>query len=369
MNNATLPAKTKANPAAQFRSETTRYATSILSDWVGEDRANEAIGRISVALSAAAASAKNPNDFYACTPGSVASVIAISALTGIMVGSGPTALAYAIPRRPRKGETPQLTYQLSHRGMNALAGRADRIMIPIPISTSDEIMIDDSGDVKILSRDFDNPPTSEEDLRGIVLVVKVASTGSILMRQWVPKKLINERRAVSDSYQYAESNDWAKKSDPWHKWYIEQAMKTAMHYAISRGWCVIDDTASARAFAADSAADLSPIEMPRIQGSRTDQVSALLGAGETSSAEEQPPTEEVSEFAPRDDESTEAYMHRVKTAISVAGSVDALNDIVSATGSYAGGDFMSDEQYGKIAEAANQRVKQLEEAKAKGQLV
>jgi len=66
-------------------------------------------------------------------------------------------------------------------------------------------------------------------------------------------KLINKRRDDSDSYTCAmkPGNEWAKESDPWHKWPVEMAIKTAMHYSVSRGWCVIDDTSSVRALAND----------------------------------------------------------------------------------------------------------------------
>lgn len=237
-------------------------ALSMLKNWVGEERAKEATGRISVALSASASAAKDPTDFYQCTPQSVAKVIAISALTGIMPSTGATALAYAIPRRPRKGEPPQLQYQLSHRGINALANRAGMHMVAIPISVSDTIDVEESGDVVVKARDLDNPPASEEDLRGVMVVVRRLDTGKVICNGWVAKKLINARREGSDSFKFAErkGNEWAKDSSPWHVWYVEQAMKTAMHYAIGRGWCVVDDTEAIRALKADQEADFETIK-------------------------------------------------------------------------------------------------------------
>lgn len=235
---------------------------------VGEERASEATGRVAAALAAARASARDPKDFDLCTVQSIGQVVAISALTGIYPGTGATALAYAIPRRPRKGEDPQLTYQLSHRGINALANRAGSHMVPLPISYSDVIEVSESGDVVIKKIDLDNPPTTEADLRGVVLIVKRLDTGVLVCSGWVPKKLINERREGSDSYRYAErpGNEWAKESSPWHKWYTPQAMKTAMHYAIGRGWCVIDDTEAQRALQADVQSDIIDGEVVRPQG-------------------------------------------------------------------------------------------------------
>jgi hypothetical protein len=37
-------------------------------------------------------------------------------------------------------------------------------------------------------------------------------------------------------------------------------MKTAMHYAIARGWCVIDDTDAQRALSADVESDIIDVE-------------------------------------------------------------------------------------------------------------
>lgn len=264
-NNRQLREQKEQTPvptAAQFRDKTAKTAMSLLVGWVGPDRAAEATGRIATAISTAAATSKKPEEFYRCDPRSVGAVVAMAALTGIMVGTGATALAYAIPRRARKGEEPQLTYQLSHRGINALASRADQMMIALPIGMQDQIEVDDSGEVIVKYRDIDNPPTCEEELRGIVLVVKRASSGSVIYRGYVAKTLINKRRDTSDSYIYAEKpeNNWAKSNSTWHQWYVEMAQKTAMHYAIGRGWCIIDDTDAARALSADVEADVVSVD-------------------------------------------------------------------------------------------------------------
>lgn len=261
-NKTQAPAAPKQSPASKFRSDSTNLALSMLKDWVGEERAREATGRIAVALSASAAAAKKPEEFYECTLQSVAKVIAISALTGIMPSTGSTALAYAIPRRPRKGEQPQLQYQLSHRGVNALANRAGMHMVAIPISYTDELEVEESGDVKVMSRDLDNPPTTDAELRGVIVVVRRLDTGKVLCTGWVSKKVIHQRRDTSDSFVHAEKpgNEWAKDSSPWHAWPVEQAMKTALHYSINRGWCIVDDTEAVRALKADQEADYKTID-------------------------------------------------------------------------------------------------------------
>jgi recombinational DNA repair protein RecT len=237
----------------EYRQLSTNIAKSLLVDWVGEDRAREAAGRISAALSAAAASARNPADFYACTQESIGRCVAIAALTEIMPGTGSTALAYLIPRRARKGESSQLQYQLSHRGLNALARRTGQTMIAVPISSRDALAFTEDGDVRVMDRDIDNPPTSEADLRGVIVLVREINSGATIVRGWVPASLINVRRDSSDAYTFAckKGNEWAKETDPWHQWYVEMAIKTAMHYAIGRGWCVIDDSAAVRAMSID----------------------------------------------------------------------------------------------------------------------
>jgi len=245
-----------------FRERCYDISLGMLTTWVGEERARESAGRVSAALAAARASAKDPTDFDGCTLQSIGQVVAVSALTGIYPSTGAAALAYAIPRRPRKGEVPQLTYQLSHRGLNALANRAGSHMVAIPISYTDQIEVTESGDVVIRSMDLDNPPTTEAELRGVVVVVKRHDTGTLLSSAWVAKKLIDQRRETSDSYRYAEKpgNEWAKSSSPWHAWPVPQAMKTAMHYVIGRGLCVIDDTEAQRALSADVQGDIIDVE-------------------------------------------------------------------------------------------------------------
>ena len=129
-------------------------------------------------------------------------------------------------------------------------------MVAIPISYTDVIETTEAGDVVIRSMDLDNPPTTEAELRGVIVQVKRIDTGILVCSAWVPKKLIDQRRDTSDSYRFAEKNEWAKASSPWHAWPVPQAMKTAMHYVIGRGLCVIDDTEAQRALAADVQSDI-----------------------------------------------------------------------------------------------------------------
>lgn len=254
--------------ASEFRQLAGKIANSLLRDWVGEERAGEATGRISAALAAAAASAKNPADFYACTPQSIGQCIAIAALTSIMPGVGSTALAYLIPRRPRKNEQPQLNFWFSHRGLAALAARGGTALISVAVSTGDKITIR-GGEVSVLDQDPDDPPMEWDELRGVMVVVKRLENGLIVHRGWVSKRVLERRRDASDTYQWAEKQDkdWAKETSPWHRWPVEMAMKAAMHYAISRGWCVIDDTAATKALSVEQMQDVRAIEPPLLPAS------------------------------------------------------------------------------------------------------
>lgn len=282
----------RAVPAARnFRNLVTNIATSLLSDWVGDERAGEATGRVACALSSAAQSARNPKDFYDCTPESVGAVVAMAALTGIMPSTGANALAYAIPRRARKGEAPQLRYQLSHRGVCALVRRTGQWCGAIPISHTDKIRVDEDGSVEVLDRDIDNPPETEAELRGIIVIVKELATGIVTFRGWVPLKLILRRREQSDAYQYGKGNS------PWDKWFVEQCQKTAIHYAAARGWIVIDDTNATRALAMDVEHDrptiLEPAEPPRRIENQLDALTAELEAKRNgaANADTEPDTE------------------------------------------------------------------------------
>lgn len=241
-----LPAKQQPKPPA-FRANVNKIATSLMTDWVGEDRAGEAVGRIAAALTSARASARDPRDFDLCTPESVGHCVAVAALTGIMPSTGAGALAYVIPQRPRRDDPPQLQYRLSHRGLAALALRSGMHMTAIPVGMNDELTVTDDGRARIAKMDLDNPPETMDELRGVIVVVKSEKRGHVIHSGFLAKKLIEKRRAMSLSYK--------ANSGPWIDWPIEQAMKTAMHYAASRGWCVIDDTAAIHAMVADVTGD------------------------------------------------------------------------------------------------------------------
>lgn len=373
----------KANPSAEFRRNAGVIARALLSEWVGDDRAHEATGRISAALAASAASARDPSDFYACTPQSIGTCIAISALTGIMPGVGPTALAYVLPQRPRANEAPQLQYSLSHRGLNALARRCGQTMVAIPVGKSDTIQSSADGEVEVLARDIDNPPTRFDDLRGVVVIVKEISNGVVLCRGWVPRKLIEQRRAMSRSFTGRNP-----QYSPWSTWPIEMAMKTAMHYAISRGWCVIDDTSATRALNADVETEVrllpAPPDTPMIEGRSASDVlaDALEGAGEESQevpesepavqttdeltvVDEAPVQEVRDEFWPLENENDREHTARLGKLLTEATSPDRLTTVWIGCQREHGEGRINDDQFNSLFRKNHNREKGLK----KGELI
>lgn len=386
-NEAKTAVKPSANPAAKFRRDATQVAAALLAEWVGPDRAHEATGRISAALAASAASARNPKDFYDCTIQSIATCVAISALTGIMPGVGSTALAYVVPQRARKGEAPQLQYSLSHRGLNALSRRCGQTMVAVPIGVNDVIHATEDGDVAIESRDIDNPPLTFEDLRGVVVIVKEISSGVVLCRGWVPKTLIEQRRKMSRSF--TGSNP---QYSPWSTWPIEMAMKAAMHYAVSRGWCVIDDTSATRALNADVEGDARPLPSAPAPIGITDARSASEkladrmeaatrppepeAAEEESPATQPEPTEPAAEPAavntrhhPQPGEEATAYFKRVTREIRESQSQAALQEIGEGIIAAAQANVLNDDQLVSLTDRAAVRSEELHHAADAGALL
>jgi recombinational DNA repair protein RecT len=352
----TKPSDNRPPTPAEFRAQATGLATGLLQDWVGADRAQEAAGRIATAISCSAAAAKKPQEFYGCSPKSIATCIAVSALTGIMPGVGAHALAYLIPRKVKNVQT--LNYQLSHRGLNALAKRCGQQMTPIPVGYDDTLDIDPaSGDCLITDMDWDDPPLSHEELRGIVLIVKDLNSGNVAASKFVAKKVIDARREQSDSWRYAEKSgeQWAKDSSPWHKWPVEQAMKTAMHYAVSRGWCVIDDTEAVRALSTDAESDLR--EVPAVD------VSAMLeaaGGPETIFEEAQDTTDKLKERAKKRRNRKSKLFYEIRRQLEQAG--EDRDKVMEIAAELAEAELRDDAEYKELEGIVNAQIKAIDAA-------
>lgn len=272
-----------------FRDRVTTMAKGLLAGQVSKQDMDKAAGRISLAFAAAATAARDPSYLYKCAPASIARCVALSAQMDIVPSTGAGSLAYLVPRAVRRGEPPQLNLQFSHRGLAALAMRCGIMMLTVPIGEGDEITVTETGEVKVTGRDLDNPPMDWESLRGVMLLIKDRKTGSLLSSNFVPKVIIEKRRANSDSFKSGFG--------PWVDWPVEMSMKTAMHYGVARGWCVLDDAAVAKAIDQDIQGDLpAAIQETQEHAEENPLLSAV-----TQATEELPESEPV---ADQDEENT-----------------------------------------------------------------
>lgn len=233
------------------RAEIVTAASNTLVEWVGEDAAREAAGHVAAAFTACVMQSKDPAAIMAVAnqnPASLHAAVAIAALTKLMPGTGASAPAYLVPR---KGRNPEIQYMISHRGYMTLAQRAGLRVIPVPVHVEDTLEVQ-FGEAVTLEQDPDNPPTTWKDLRGVAVVI--SGHGSRFVG-WVPKSLISERRKNSASYKYG--------GGPWKDFPVEMAMKTAVKYAVARGWVNLDDQAANMAVAIDDRDEVVGASMPK----------------------------------------------------------------------------------------------------------
>ena len=105
-------------PAQQYGRSVESLAMRELEKVLGSEEGKKAAARTALAFRATALA--NPT-VYECDAGSVASCVAISALTNLMPG-GPNPDCYLVPRRVKGQQT--LNWMISHRGLQKLATRA-----------------------------------------------------------------------------------------------------------------------------------------------------------------------------------------------------------------------------------------------------
>ena len=204
---------TQLSKRAEFSATVTRLANSFLSDLVGPDQLQQAAGRLALALRQA--SAANPR-IAECDPASIAECIAKSALTDLMPG-GVKPLVYLIPRKGR------LEWQVSARGLAALAERAGwRSVVARPVHTADTYEVSMGTDECIIHHPSGEWPERLDDCKAFY-VVGIHATGMRVVVH-VPMGVIARRRKASQS------------DNVWSQWPIEMAQKTAVGWAISRGY-------------------------------------------------------------------------------------------------------------------------------------
>jgi len=235
-----VPAASRpTTPAEGFRRVVETTATSFLKSMVGEERAKEAAGKLSVALRQLGLTTPK---LYECTQESVAQSIAMCALTGLNPG-GAYPGCYLIPRnqsiKTANGwqKVMRMNWQLSWRGMLSLAKRAGWDVRCYPVHKDEALELTYEPEPRVLYRpNPDAAVTKWDELRGCVVYATNRDRG-LTESMWVPRAIIEARRDASEGYKYGAE----KKDSVWHLWPVEMAMKAAIRYAISRGLVPMDD--------------------------------------------------------------------------------------------------------------------------------
>lgn len=233
----TQPARVE--PAVAYRQQVEKMTLDIIRSLVGEARMREAAGRFTVAFRAAAMAAPG---LYEARPQSVANAIALCALTGLQPG-GPMPLCYLIPRKEKNPATgrwdiPGIQWMASWRGMKALVERTGARITAVPVFHGEEFSV-----VRGLRPDLVHVPNvdanrSWDNLRAVYVIVRLPDGSTEF--EILGKQAIEQRRDASDSWRRYQAGD--AKDSPWATWPIEQAIKTGIRYAISRGIAPIDET-------------------------------------------------------------------------------------------------------------------------------
>ena len=256
---------TQQNPMSERRR---RYAATVsalaekeLIALFGSDVGRQAAQRVAVAFRAAASTAKNPDDFYSCSPESVAACMATSAFTGIMPG-GPFPGCYLIPKRVNGVQ--QLNWWINHRGIKVLARRAGQGIEAMPYFEGDEVVIVRGKDWRVDVLEGDADRSDPRNLAGVVYYVTDLTTGALLAARKVSRRQIDARKAKGQG------------GAVWGDWYAEMAEKTAIKFAAGRGDVFFDDVGN-MALARD--ADNEPeAETTTVRPATRDPLDALRGA-------------------------------------------------------------------------------------------
>ena len=225
-------------PAEAFRRTVESTATSFLKAMVGEERAREAAGKLSVALRQLGLTTPK---LYECTQESVAQSIAMCALTGLNPG-GAYPGCYLIPRNQSVNtangwqKVMRMNWQLSWRGMLSLAKRAGWDVRCYVVHREEPLELSYEPEPRVTYRpNPDVAVTKWDELRGCVVYATNRDRG-ITEAMWVPRAIIEARRDASETYKNSD-----RKDSVWHLWPVEMAMKAAIRYAVSRGLVPMDD--------------------------------------------------------------------------------------------------------------------------------
>lgn len=315
------PARRNGEGAAteRYRVMVEKLAARELEGMLGPDGARVARGFGLAFRQAAAASPQ----IYQCSPASVGQALALSLLTRLMPG-GPLPAVYLIPRRIKGTLT--LQWQASWRGLQILAGRAGYRLRAGAVYQGDEFHFVDGVTQELRHVAAEDREETWENLRGVWVVAHEIVEGRedrLAGIVFMPRRKIEARRAVSDAwrawerdrrgYEQAVAKGKKDAQEPappiWVTWFEEQALKTTIRYAISRGIVQLDELGSI-AFDHDGLADRGePVEATAVEAAperkrvgAAEAVRAALAAG----ALEETVAEEPGEPAPQDDPEDEA---------------------------------------------------------------
>ena len=225
------------NAPPTLRRRVQHMAGSMLVDLVGEERATEAAARVGMAFAAAHRAARNPRDIERCSPESIASAVAMSALTGLMPG-GPMPSVWLVPR---SGE---LQWMISHRGLTQLCRRAGYQLSTCVVGHHDYIVVE-FGEVTEHRAEIGSEPLTLDHIAGVIVSCRRLADGAILGRYWLPGADIRKRAN-------------ARGAGPvWKSWPLEMAQKTAIKWACARGLVPIESVELDNALAADTRATVA----------------------------------------------------------------------------------------------------------------
>ena len=255
----------------RFAATVSALAERELVNLAGSEAGKQAAARVALAFRSAAATAKDPDAFYDCSPESVASCMATSAFTGIMPG-GPFTGCYLIPKRVNGVQT--LNWWINHRGIKTLARRANQAIETIPYFAGDTVTILRGREYGVDIQEGEADRDDAASLEGVVVMVRSLDTGLVLCVRKVTKSQISARRAKSDS---VDTKTGEAKHGPWRDWPIEMAEKTAIKFAAGRGDVFFDDVGNV---AMSREAEAHPVIEAKAEVVPTTKGKAALGLTE-----------------------------------------------------------------------------------------
>ena len=264
--------QTRRNHPPTLRARVQGMAGRMLTDMVGEARATEAAARTGLAFAAAHRAARNPADIERCSPESIASCVALSALTGLMPGGAMPSVWLV----PRSGE---LQWMISHRGLMSLARRAG-YQLSTAVVGMDDVVTVEFGEVTEHRAAPGREPTSLDELAGIIVSCKRLADGAILGRYWMDGAAVVKRSR-------------ARGAGPvWKSWPIEMAQKTAVKWACARGLVPIESIELDQALAADTRATTAPERVTvHVEKPQPKAITAAAAFSLDPEPEPEPPTE------------------------------------------------------------------------------